>query len=89
MVFVNERTYQNYLEEGREDEFHREYEKALEKIELGKEYPLLIGKEEIKINDKMIVKSPVDTSIVVGIFQRDNGNNLANAINIANEGFKF
>ncbi|BFH73003.1 L-glutamate gamma-semialdehyde dehydrogenase [Sulfurisphaera javensis] len=89
MVFVNEKTYQTYLEEGREEEFHKEYEKALEKVNLGNEYPILVGKDEVKLSDKLIVKTPIDTSKVLGIFQRDDGSNLLNAINVAKEGFKY
>ncbi|ACP49556.1 Aldehyde Dehydrogenase [Sulfolobus islandicus Y.N.15.51] len=89
MVFVNEKTYQRYVEERREEEFHKEYERALDHIELGKEYPILIGKDEIKLSSKYIVKTPVDTSLTFAITQKDDGNNLRNAIKIARESFDY
>jgi len=88
MVFVNERTYQRYVEEGREEEFHKEYERALQRVELGKEYPILIGKEEVRLDSKYVVKTPIDTTITLGVFQRDNGSKLKEAIGVAKEAFK-
>ncbi|ARM75274.1 aldehyde dehydrogenase family protein [Acidianus manzaensis] len=89
MAFINEKTYQNYVEENKEEEFHREFEKALKSVELGKEYPILIGKDQIKLNSKFTVKTPIDTSITLGIFQKDDGNKLDEAIKIAKEAFSY
>ena len=90
MVFVNEKTYQRYVEEGREEEFHKEYEKALQKVEqtyIGKEYPILIGKQEVKLDSKLVVKSPIDTTVTVGVFQKDDGKYLHEAVKVAREAF--
>ncbi|MEM4912309.1 MAG: aldehyde dehydrogenase family protein, partial [Metallosphaera sp.] len=88
MVFINERTYQRYMEEGREEEFHKEYERALTRVELGKEYPILIGEEEVRLESKHIVRTPIDNNIILGIFQKDDGSKLKEAIQVAKDAFK-
>ncbi|MCY0859752.1 MAG: L-glutamate gamma-semialdehyde dehydrogenase [Sulfolobaceae archaeon] len=90
MVFVNEKTYQRYVEENREEEFHREFERALERVkeDLGKEYPLLIGDKEIKVNEKFEVRSPFDRSILVGTFQKAGVNEIREAIGVAKKAFE-
>ncbi|AOL17128.1 1-pyrroline-5-carboxylate dehydrogenase [Sulfolobus sp. A20] len=90
MVFVNEKTYQRYVEEGKEDEFHREFERALDRVkeELGKEYPLLIGEKEVKVNDKFEVRSPFDTSILVGKFQKAGVNEIKDSVEVAKKAFE-
>ena len=47
-------------------------EKALAKVksELGKEYPIVIGREEIKDIDKFISYNPADPDQVIGIFAK-------------------
>ena len=91
MPFVNEKTYYRFLEEGKEEEFHKLFEIGLEKAkeELGKEYPILIGNEYIKTQSKFEVKSPIDTSIIIGIFQNGDEGILNKALKTAKEYFKF
>ncbi len=87
MPFVNEKTFQRYLQEGREDDFHKLVDEGLKRVEeqLGQEYPILLSDKEIKTTSKLVVKTPIDTSLTLGVFQRDNGDNLRNAIKIAKE----
>ena len=90
MPFVNEKTYQRYVEEGREEEFHKEYERAVEsfKSELGKEYSLIIGKDEVKSDQKFEVRVPFNRSLVLGYFQVAKEEHISNAIMKAKEAFK-
>jgi 1-pyrroline-5-carboxylate dehydrogenase len=90
MPFVNENTYNRYVAEGREEEFHRIYEAALGKVkgDLGKEYPILIGREEVRTERKMVERSPIDTSIVVGVFQSGSVEDVSRAVDVAKAAFK-
>ena len=54
------------------DELHAGYEQAVEsaKGELGREYPMFIGGKDVVASEKHENRSPIDTSMVLGIFQR-------------------
>lgn len=60
-------------------------EKALSKVrkELGKEYPLVIGGEEISTQDKLYSYNPAKPSEVVGIFSKANAELANKAIEAA------
>ncbi|WP_147127834.1 aldehyde dehydrogenase family protein [Sulfolobus acidocaldarius] len=90
MAFVNERTYQKYLEEGREEEFHKEFDKAVNELSsgIGKEYPLIIGKREIRTNEKIIVTVSFNSDLRLGIFQKATENELNEAIETAENAYK-
>jgi 1-pyrroline-5-carboxylate dehydrogenase len=87
MPFVNEKTYQRYLSEGREEEFHRLFEEGLERMELGREYPLLL-REEVRLQNKFEVRSPINNSLVVGVFQRGDQSNVKEALRLAKESYR-
>ncbi|MEM3742868.1 MAG: aldehyde dehydrogenase family protein [Nitrososphaerota archaeon] len=74
-----------------DEEIHPAYEKALEKVEktyLKRHYPIHVGDEELFSEDGEFEKrSPIDTSIVVGYFQRGNSKHMRQAIEIAKEKF--
>jgi 1-pyrroline-5-carboxylate dehydrogenase len=92
MEFRNERTYLNLVEEGKEDEFHRNYEEAVKIVEehyLGKEYPLIIGGREVFVEDKMEVNSPIDRRIKVGVFQKAKRGEIEGAIKEALKAFEY
>jgi delta-1-pyrroline-5-carboxylate dehydrogenase (EC 1.5.1.12) len=86
MVFINENTIAKY--KGREEEFHQEFEKALERVRLGEEYPLIIGEEEVKTSKTFEVRSPIDASILIGRFQIADENAIDKAFKAAKEAFK-
>ncbi|ABP94544.1 MULTISPECIES: L-glutamate gamma-semialdehyde dehydrogenase [Metallosphaera] len=90
MPFVNERTYQRYLQENREEEFHKLVDEGIRRVEeqLGQEYPILIGDKELRTPSKFNVRSPVDTSLTLGVFQRDDGELLRSAIKLARESYR-
>ncbi|BCU68148.1 1-pyrroline-5-carboxylate dehydrogenase [Sulfolobales archaeon HS-7] len=89
MGFVNERTQLKYQEENKLDEFNEEYEKGLKKVEekLNREYPILIGNQEIHESSKFEVKSPIDEKTVIGKFNLASETTVSKAIQIAKEGF--
>ncbi|MEM4287567.1 MAG: aldehyde dehydrogenase family protein [Candidatus Caldarchaeum sp.] len=74
-----------------DETLHPAYEKALETVEkkyLGKRYPMHVGDREILSEDGEFEKrSPIDTSIVVGYFQRGNAKHLRQAIETAKNKF--
>ncbi len=61
---------------------HSDYEKAIAKVksELGREYPLLIGGKERLAAEKFQDTSPIDTSWVLGVFQKGTAQDADDAI---------
>jgi 1-pyrroline-5-carboxylate dehydrogenase len=61
---------------------HADYEKACATIrgELGREYPLLIGGKERAAAEKFPDTSPIDTSWVLGVFQKGTAQDATDAI---------
>jgi len=90
MPFVNEKTYQRYVQEGREEEFHKLFEEGLKKVseELGREYPILLGDRELKTREKIEVRSPIDTSLTLGIFQKADSSLVKLAVSNAKDAFR-
>ncbi len=88
--YFNERTYQKYAEENKIDEFEKEFDKAVEAFrnELGKEYSLIIGKDEIKSDQKFEVRVPFDTSLILGYFQQAKKEHVEDALAKAKEAYK-
>jgi 1-pyrroline-5-carboxylate dehydrogenase len=64
---------------------------AIEKVEaqLGREYPLLIGGQEIKTDDKIKSLNPSKFSEVVGFFSKGSAAQAEQAIAVADETFKM
>ncbi len=75
-----------------DESLHPAYEKALEEVEkkyLGNHYPMYIGDKEIFSEEGEFEKrSPIDTSIVVGYFQRGNAKHMGQAIGKAKKSFE-
>ncbi|BCS90857.1 MAG: 1-pyrroline-5-carboxylate dehydrogenase [Candidatus Micrarchaeota archaeon] len=90
MAFENEFTYRKYLEAGKEEEFDKLFEAAVEKVKsnFGGEYPIVINGEPIYTKDKMIESSPIDNRWKIGIFQRGDREIARKAIDAALEAFK-
>ncbi|GJQ19852.1 MAG: 1-pyrroline-5-carboxylate dehydrogenase [Bacteroidia bacterium] len=65
-------------------------EKALQdvKARLGREYPIVIGGEEIRTSEKLISYNPSNPSEVVGVFQRADQSLANKAIEKASEEFE-
>ncbi|MEM3383207.1 MAG: aldehyde dehydrogenase family protein [Nitrososphaerales archaeon] len=92
MVFENELTWFKALNSGKAEEFHKNYEEALEKVkkELGKKYPNIInGKEVYSKEGEFIKTSPSDTRIVIGYFQKGTKDDVKKAVEAAKKAFKL
>lgn len=65
-------------------------EKALAKIrsEFGKEYPIVIGGEEIRTANKLNSYNPSRPNVVVGVFQKADASTATKAIEVAAEKFE-
>ncbi|MCS7125930.1 MAG: aldehyde dehydrogenase family protein [Aigarchaeota archaeon] len=75
-----------------DEQVHAMYEEALEKVSekyFGKHYPIYIGGGEFfSPSGEFEDRSPIDTSILIGYFQRSNVDHIREAISIAKQGFK-
>jgi len=88
-VFKNEFTWGYAVAKNETNEFHEQFEKAVEQVknELNNEYPLIINGEEIYSKNLFEVKSPSDTSIIVAKFPQGTINDTNQAIKSAKEAF--
>jgi 1-pyrroline-5-carboxylate dehydrogenase len=87
--FKNEFTYKTYLEEGREQEFDALFDEAVERAKkgFGAKYPMIIGGREVTAQELLTEKSPVDSSIVIGYFQKGTREHARQAIAAAKSAF--
>ncbi|MGC8649283.1 MAG: aldehyde dehydrogenase family protein [Candidatus Micrarchaeia archaeon] len=70
--FENEFTYRKFLEAGKENEFDRLFEEAVENVKktiFGKTYSMYLGGKEVFSDQKFTEKSPIDGTII-GYFQK-------------------
>lgn len=72
------------------EEFHDRYEAELAKLKssYGTEYPMIINGKEVKSPEKFENRSPIDTSQVIGIFQKGTEADAQAAVAAAKEAFK-
>jgi 1-pyrroline-5-carboxylate dehydrogenase len=86
--FVNESTYKNYLENGKEDEFDQLFDKAVENVKktFGLRHPMYIGGKEVYTTDILEEKSPIDGT-VIGRFQKGTREHVQKAIAAAHNAF--
>lgn len=83
--FSNESTYINFLSKGRENEFDRLFDNAVDGIKkdvLGKEFPAYAGGSEVRTNEKLHEKSPIDGT-KIGDFQKCDRSITQKTISIA------
>ena len=71
------------------EELHTRFEQALVKIKanLGKEYPMIIDGKDRFTAEKFEDRSPVDTDVVLGVFQKGNENDAHDALAAARKAF--
>ncbi len=69
--FENESTYKKFLEMGKESEFDKLFDDAIihVKREFGKDYPIFINGEAVKMPETLEERSPIDASLI-GKFQK-------------------
>ncbi|MCP8320198.1 MAG: aldehyde dehydrogenase family protein [archaeon] len=90
MVFENELTWFKASNSGKAEEFHRNYEEALEKVkkEFGKKYPNIIdGKDVYSKEGEFAKTSSSDTRIVIGYSQKGTRDDVRKAIEAAKRAF--
>ena len=88
-AFKNEFTYKNFIEQGKESEFHKLFEEAIAvvKADFGKTHPMYIGNMEVKADGLLEERSPVDRNIVIGRFQKGRREDAQKAIEVAKTAF--
>ncbi|MFB5622330.1 MAG: aldehyde dehydrogenase family protein, partial [Candidatus Nitrosomaritimum yanchengensis] len=71
-MFENEYTWGKAVIQGKEDEFHKNFENAVEcvKKQFGEKYPAIINGNQIFSDETFDVKSPSDSRIVLGSFPK-------------------
>ncbi|MCL4364956.1 MAG: aldehyde dehydrogenase family protein [Candidatus Marsarchaeota archaeon] len=87
--FENEFTYKRFVEEGREPEFDRLFDDAVDRVRresLGKSHPIYLGGREVFASEQLTEYSPIDKS-VIGTFQKADREIARQAIVAAHEAF--
>ena len=71
------------------EELHTSFDEAIAKIKanLGQEYPMLIGGKKVYAEEKFEDRSPVDTDVVLGVFQKGTEKHAADALLAARKAF--
>ncbi|KFM18827.1 1-pyrroline-5-carboxylate dehydrogenase protein [Marine Group I thaumarchaeote SCGC AAA799-P11] len=88
--FENEYTWGKAVDNNSTDDFHADFDKAIDEVkkELGKKYPIIINGKEITSNDCFVVNSPSDTRIRVAEFPKATVEDTKNAISSAKNTFE-
>jgi len=81
-MFENEYTWGKAVTNNSTDEFHKSFDKAIEKTqkELGQIYPIIINGKEINSENRFTVKSPSDTRITLAEFPKSTTDDILDAI---------
>ncbi|MEM2910134.1 MAG: aldehyde dehydrogenase family protein [Nitrososphaerota archaeon] len=90
-AFVNEMTWLRMSQSALIEDFHRNYERALDDAnsQLGQHHPIYIGGEPVYSDvGEFVDRSPVDTRIIIGYFQKAQREHVNRAIESAKEGFE-
>ena len=83
--FENEFTYRRFVEAGKEDEFDKLFDEAVERASkevLGKRFPMYIGGKEVYANEELVEYSPIDKRLI-GRFQKGKREHAQQAIDAA------
>lgn len=88
-MFENEFTWGKAVTNNSTEEFHANFDRAVEEVkqELGQKFPIIINGEEISSEKRFIVKSPADKRITIAEFPKATENDVLNAINSAKNAF--
>src|SRR5262249_347216 len=86
---MSEKQKITYTTLGSSEEFHQEYDKAVEQVrkDVGKLYPNMIGGVASKSDRKVEVRSPIDTRIILGYTQQASKEETTKAIELAHKAF--
>ncbi len=88
-VFENEYTWGKAVANNKTDEFHAKFEDAVKKVtsELGTGYPIIVDGKEIFSDNTFSIKSPSNTSLVLGNFPLATQEDTLTAIEVAKKAF--
>ena len=88
-MFENEYTWGNAVINNKTDEFHDNFEDAVKKVtnELGTDYPIIVDGKEIFSDNTFSIKSPSNTSLVLGNFPLATQEDTSTAIEVAGKAF--
>ncbi len=89
-MFKNEETFYNAQKKNETEKMNLKYDEAVKKalLELGKDYPIIIDGKEIFCQDKFEDRSPGNTKLVLGTFQKASKKEVLDAINAAKKEFE-
>jgi len=88
--FENEYTWGKAISSNSTDNFHADFEKAIDEVkkELGKKYPIIINSKEIYSDNCFTASSPSDTRISVAEFPKATVDDTKNAVSSAKNAFE-
>ncbi|MDH3312080.1 MAG: aldehyde dehydrogenase family protein [Nitrosopumilus sp.] len=88
--FENEYTWGKAIDNNSIDNFHADFEKAIDEVkkELGKKYPIIINGKEIYSDDCFTVTSPSDNRIPVAEFPKASVEDTKNSVSSAKNAFE-
>ncbi len=89
MEFKNEATYMTAAEDGRVNDFHARFDRALDAVEedFGQAHPIYIDGKEVRCTQTFGDYSPSDRKLVLGHFQKAGKEDAAKAIQVAKAAF--
>ncbi|MEM0160875.1 MAG: aldehyde dehydrogenase family protein [Thermoplasmata archaeon] len=89
-MFKNEETFYNAQKKNELDKMNKQYDEAVKKVlmEIGKDYPIIINGKEIFCSDKFEDRSPGNTKLVLGTFQKATKKDVLDAITAAKQAFE-
>ena len=87
--FENEFTYKKYADSGREQEFDSLFENAANEVKkgFGSTHPIYIDGKVVYAQETLTERSPIDSNMVVGKFQKGNREHVRQAITAAQKAF--
>ena len=88
--FENEYTWGKAVADNSTDNFHADFEKAVNEVkkELGKKYPIIINGKEIYSDNCFTISSPSDTRITVAEFPKASADDTKIAVSSAKNAFE-
>ena len=88
-MFENEFTWGKAVANNSTEEFHANFDRAVEEVkqELGQKFPIIINSKEISSENRFIVQSPADKRITIAEFPKATEDDVLNAINSAKNAF--
>ena len=87
--FENESTYKKFADSGREQEFDDLFESAANEVRkgFGTTHPMYIDGKAVYSNETLIERSPIDSEIIIGKFQKGGREHAKQAIMAAQKAF--